>query len=133
MSSATTTSTEERDRQSARAHGWAIASVVLALVWLGGIGSVLAVSLAVAARRTVRRHAGSPGDYRVATVGLVLGNGGVAVAERWPDWVRLYRNFLGAVVSVDLRPQPYSSTSNCVGLAEEVEQPVIHSEAKERC
>lgn len=51
----------------------AIASLVLALVWLLGLGSVLAIVLALLERRSIRRSAGARGGDGLAIAGLVVG------------------------------------------------------------
>jgi hypothetical protein len=58
--------------------GLAIAAFVLALLWLAGLGSVLAVVLAVVARRRIRRAGGALGGEGLAVAALVLGILGVA-------------------------------------------------------
>lgn len=61
------------------ANGYAIASFVLSLLWLGGIGSVLAIVFGHIARD--RRHDWrGDGHRRMALAGLILGYVGVGVA-----------------------------------------------------
>jgi Domain of unknown function (DUF4190)/Protein of unknown function (DUF2510) len=57
----------------ARTSGLAVASLVLSLVWLGGLGSVLAIIFGTQAKKEIR---GSPGYVTgdgMATAGIVLG------------------------------------------------------------
>ncbi len=60
------------------ANGYAIASFVLSLLWLGGIGSVLAVVFGHMARDRRHNWRGA-GHRRMALAGLILGYAGVAL------------------------------------------------------
>jgi hypothetical protein len=51
----------------------AIASLVLSLVWLSGLGSLLAVIFAIVARRNIRESRGSQTGDGLAIAGLVIG------------------------------------------------------------
>jgi hypothetical protein len=56
-----------------RTSGFAIASLVLSLVWLGGLGSILAVVFGSKAKQDIRRSSGYLGGDGMATAGIVLG------------------------------------------------------------
>jgi hypothetical protein len=56
-----------------RTNPLAIVSLVLGVVWCGGIGSILAVIFAVQARRSIRQSGGQETGEGLATAGLVLG------------------------------------------------------------
>jgi len=57
----------------ARTSGFAVASLVLSLVWLGGLGSVLAIIFGTQAKKGIRRSPGSVTGDGMATAGIVLG------------------------------------------------------------
>lgn len=63
-----------------RTSGLAVASLVLSIVWLGGLGSVLAVIFALRARGDVRRSRGFVTGDGLATAGLVIGIIGIVGA-----------------------------------------------------
>src|SRR5579872_763166 len=54
-------------------NGLAVASLVLSLVWLLGVGSLLAVIFGLRARRQIRQSGGYQGGEGLATAGLVIG------------------------------------------------------------
>ena len=56
-----------------RTSGYAVASLVLSVLWIGGIGAVLAVPFAARARRDIRRSGGELAGAGMATAGLVIG------------------------------------------------------------
>ena len=56
-----------------RTNPLAVASLVLGVVWCGGIGSLLAVILSIQARRSIRRSDGAETGDGLAIAGLVLG------------------------------------------------------------
>ncbi len=56
-----------------RTNTLAVASLVLGVVWCGGIGSLFAVILSVQARRSIRRSGGAESGEGLAIAGLVLG------------------------------------------------------------
>jgi hypothetical protein len=58
---------------STRTSGFAIASLVLSLVWLGGLGSILAVVFGSKAKQDIRRSSGDLSGDGMATAGIVLG------------------------------------------------------------
>jgi hypothetical protein len=63
-----------------RTNGFAIASLVLGIVWLYGIGSVLAVIFGAVALNQIGRSNGTQGGKGMAVAGLVLGIVFLAVA-----------------------------------------------------
>jgi hypothetical protein len=63
--------------QAQPTNGYAIASLVLSLLWLWGIGSLIAIILGADARRTIKRT-GQAG-YGLATAGITLGILGLAI------------------------------------------------------
>lgn len=62
-----------------RTNSKAILSLVLSILWLGGLASVVAVVLGVMARREIRERA-DEGGAGMATAGIVIGVIGVAGA-----------------------------------------------------
>lgn len=58
---------------SRRTNGLAIASFVLSLAWLGGLGSVLAVIFGATASRDIARSQGTQSGNGLAVAGLVIG------------------------------------------------------------
>jgi hypothetical protein len=62
------------------ANSDAIASLVLGILWLGGIGSVIAIVLGIRARREIDRSYGRQSGRGQATAGIVLGWIGVVGA-----------------------------------------------------
>ncbi|MFL5688444.1 MAG: DUF4190 domain-containing protein, partial [Chloroflexota bacterium] len=59
-------------------NGMAIASMVLGIVWVCGIGSILALIFGYIARRQIRDSMGAQGGDGMAIAGIVLGWIGVA-------------------------------------------------------
>jgi hypothetical protein len=60
-------------------NGSATVSVLLGVLWLAGIGSVLAIIFGYRARREIKNSGGSQKGSTLATVGIVLGWVGVAM------------------------------------------------------
>ena len=60
-------------------NGFAVASLVLGLLWLYGLGSVLALVLGYKARREIDAGGGVQGGRGLATSGIILGWIGVAL------------------------------------------------------
>ena len=58
-------------------NGLAVASLVLSIVWLAGVGSILAIVFGVVARRQIRESKGAQGGEGVALAGFVIGILGV--------------------------------------------------------
>lgn len=54
-------------------NGKAVAALILAIVWIGGIGAVIAVFLGHAARREIDASGGAQQGRGMATAGIVLG------------------------------------------------------------
>ena len=76
-----------------RTNGFAVASMVLGIVWLWWIGSILAVIFGHVAIRQINRSNGTESGTGMAIAGLVLGYIGVAtlgfallvLPSTWPD------------------------------------------------
>lgn len=64
---------EPRQIPSRGTSGMAVASFVLSLVWIAGVGSILAVVFAVGALRRIGRSGGTMGGNGLAVAGLTLG------------------------------------------------------------
>lgn len=62
----------------ADADGLAVAALVLSLLWLGGLGSILAVVFGSTHRSAARRERKQPSG--LATAGVILGWAGIALA-----------------------------------------------------
>lgn len=60
-------------------NGMAIASLVLGLVWIWGIGSILALVFGMRAKREIADSAGAQQGTGLATAGIVLGWVGVGI------------------------------------------------------
>jgi Domain of unknown function (DUF4190) len=58
-------------------NGMAVASLVLSILWIGGLGSLVAVIFAFVARRQIRDSRGVQGGDGLAIAGLVIGLVGV--------------------------------------------------------
>lgn len=58
----------------------ALASVVLAVVWLFGLGSVAAIALGYAVKRRIDAGEAPPRDRTLALAGIGLGLAGLAIA-----------------------------------------------------
>ena len=61
-------------------NGSAIASVLLGVLWLAGIGSLLALVFGSRARREIKNSAGSQKGSGMATAGIILGWIGIALS-----------------------------------------------------
>ena len=59
--------------QKPPANGLAIASMVLGIIWLWGVGSILALIFGYRAKRQIRQSNGTEGGGGMATAGIVLG------------------------------------------------------------
>jgi hypothetical protein len=59
--------------------GAAIVSVLLGVLWFGGIGSVLALVFGYRARRAIKNSGGSQKGSGLATAGIILGWVGIAI------------------------------------------------------
>jgi cyclophilin family peptidyl-prolyl cis-trans isomerase len=58
-------------------NGFAVASFVLSILWISGLGSILAVIFALKARGSIRRSNGAEGGDGLAIAGLVIGIVGI--------------------------------------------------------
>ena len=61
-------------------NGMAVASLVLGIVWLAGLGSVLALIFGLRARKAIDWSNGTQGGRGMATAGIVLGIVGIVGA-----------------------------------------------------
>lgn len=61
-----------------KTNGLAVASLVFGILWIGGLGSLLAVIFGHSANAQIRRSQGSETGGGLATAGLVLGWIGIA-------------------------------------------------------
>jgi hypothetical protein len=64
-------------------NGLAIASLVLGIVWVFGVGSILAVIFGFVSRKQIRESGGRQGGGGMAIAGIVLGFVGVASFILW--------------------------------------------------
>jgi hypothetical protein len=64
-------------------NGLAIASLVLGIVWIAGLGSLLALIFGVVSKRQIRDSGGRQGGGGMATAGIVLGIVGIVGAIIW--------------------------------------------------
>lgn len=67
-------------QSSSSTSGMAIASLVLAIVWLGGIGSLAAVVLGILAIRQINNSRGAQGGKGMAIAGTTIGALGVVAS-----------------------------------------------------
>lgn len=75
-----------------QANGLAIASVLLAVLWLAGIGAVLALVFGYQARRQIKNSAGRQTGSGLATAGIVLGWIGIAIVVAGVILIALHPN-----------------------------------------
>ena len=61
-------------------NGMAVASLVLGIVWLFGLGAVLSLIFGIIARRQIDWSGGTQGGRGMATAGIVLGIVGIVGA-----------------------------------------------------
>jgi hypothetical protein len=64
--------------QFPKTNGYAIASLVCGIVWIWGIGSILALVFGYSAKAQIDRSGGREGGRGLAVAGIVLGWVGVA-------------------------------------------------------
>lgn len=67
-----------RAREPRTTNGKALASLVLGILWLWGVGSIIALVLGYGARREIARSRGAEDGSGLATAGIVLGWIGLA-------------------------------------------------------
>jgi hypothetical protein len=73
-------------------NGWAIASVLLAVLWFAGIGAVLALIFGYRARREINNSAGSQTGSGLATAGIILGWIGITIIVAGVILISLHPN-----------------------------------------
>jgi hypothetical protein len=64
--------------EAAETNGLAIASLCLGIIWLFGVGSVLAIVLGYAGLRQIRESRGHEGGRAIAIAGVIVGVVGLA-------------------------------------------------------
>jgi peptidylprolyl isomerase len=92
---------------SGQTPGLAIASLVLGLLWLGGVGAVLAVLFGHLALARLRRVPGPKGGRGIAIAGTVVGYVGIVT----PALVLLAATLVGSSGSDDDHPLAQASTT----------------------
>ncbi len=65
--------------RSSETNGFAIASLVLGIVWIMGVGSILALVFGYIAKGQITASGGAQGGHGLAIAGIVLGWVGVGV------------------------------------------------------
>jgi hypothetical protein len=68
---------------AAPSNGFSIASLVLGIVWVFGVGSILAVIFGFVARKQIRDSGGRQGGGGLAIAGIILGFVGIAGLILW--------------------------------------------------
>ena len=92
-------------------NGLAIASLVLGIVWVFGLGSILAVIFGFVARKQIRESGGRQGGGGMAIAGIVLGFVGVASFILWIVLVIVVTTNLNNCFD---HVQPNVNSSTCV-------------------
>lgn len=73
-------------------NGFSIASLVLGIVWVFGIGAILAVVFGFVARKQIRESGGRQGGSGMALAGIILGFVGIAGVILWIVFVAVVVN-----------------------------------------
>lgn len=89
------------ETDNVRHDGLAIASLVLSLLWLGGIGAILGIIFGAVSRRDARRE-NRPGDV-MASAGIVLGVLGLVLGVV----------LIAVIVAAHQPPNPTQQFINC--------------------
>jgi Domain of unknown function (DUF4190) len=92
-------------------NGLAIASLVLGIVWVFGLGSILAVIFGFVGRKQIRQSSGRQGGGGMAIAGIVLGFVGVAGLIFWIVVVIAVSNTITNCLD---QPQNNNSNNSCV-------------------
>jgi hypothetical protein len=89
-------------------NGFAIASLVLGVLWLGGLGAVFALGFGLVALKQIKRSGGAQSGEGLALAGTILG--GIGILGAIAVWTilatqghTLLRRGETAIVKVDLR------------------------------
>jgi Domain of unknown function (DUF4190)/zinc-ribbon domain len=90
------------------ANGLAIASLVLGIVWVFGLGSILAVIFGFVGRKQIRQSGGRQSGGGMATAGIVLGFVGVVGLILWIVLIITFATSIN-----DCLDQQTGSTTNC--------------------
>ncbi|HEV3268216.1 MAG TPA: DUF4190 domain-containing protein [Acidimicrobiales bacterium] len=75
----------------------ALASLVLSIVWIAGIGSVVAIALGFMSRRKTKRSAGTQEGAVVASAGIAIGIAGLIFAAVF--WMIVAGNNGGSTIT----------------------------------
>jgi hypothetical protein len=73
-------------------NGFSIASLVLGIVWVFGLGAILAVIFGFVARKQIRESGGRQGGGGMALAGIILGFVGIAGLILWIVFVSVVVN-----------------------------------------
>lgn len=68
-----------QERMGIETNGFAIASLVLGIVWIMGVGSILALVFGYIAKGQIAASDGAQGGHGLAIAGIVLGWVGVGI------------------------------------------------------
>jgi hypothetical protein len=92
-------------------NGYAVASLVLGIIWLAGLGSLLAILFGYIGRRQINRSGGRESGYGLATAGIVLGCVGILLPFTIGLLIGFGSSDSGDSVSVpQLKPPPGAVT-----------------------
>lgn len=72
-----------RQPVQSKTNGMAIASLVLGILWIGGLGSVLAVIFGYLGKNQINASGGTESGRGLAIAGIVLGIVGIVGAIAW--------------------------------------------------
>jgi hypothetical protein len=72
-----------RPTATQQSNGLAIASLVLGIVWLSGLGSILAVIFGFVSRKQIDQSGGRQSGRGMSTAGIILGFIGIAGTITW--------------------------------------------------
>lgn len=80
-------------------NGFSIASLVLGIVWVFGLGAILAVIFGFVARKQIRESGGRQGGAGMALAGIILGFVGIAGLILWIVFVSVVVNNLNTCLN----------------------------------
>jgi hypothetical protein len=80
-------------------NGFSIASLVLGIVWVFGLGAILAVIFGFVARKQIRESGGRQNGSGMALAGIILGLVGIAGLILWIVFVAVVVNNLNTCVN----------------------------------
>lgn len=94
-------------------NGFAIASLVLGIVWVFGVGAILAVIFGFVARKQISESGGRQGGSGMALAGIILGFVGIAGVILWIVFVAVVVNdFNNCVNQFPNNPNSVCTNSN---------------------